>query len=116
MVTVLDSAADVMYYFACNKWLATNRDDGRIERILPASVTPPSERRNVQYQVLVSVLAHCITCIPSFVRAFPQEMLWHVLIEAWISEHIMIRRIRILLCLANDFLCSFCRSLCQHLM
>jgi hypothetical protein len=51
LVSVTDTVSRVTYWFVCGKWLATNRDDGRIERVIKASLQAPHIRRKVAYKV-----------------------------------------------------------------
>lgn len=41
LVSVTDLATKITYWFECNKWFDISQGDGKIERVLRASLTPP---------------------------------------------------------------------------
>lgn len=52
VVSVTDLATKVTYWFECNKWFDKSKDDGKIERVLRASLTPPTAApKTAPYQV-----------------------------------------------------------------
>ncbi|GFH09790.1 uncharacterized protein HaLaN_04999, partial [Haematococcus lacustris] len=62
LVSITDLATKTTYWFACNKWFDLAKEDGRIERVLKASLTPPPPppapgvapaRPTVPYQITV---------------------------------------------------------------
>ncbi|GIL93966.1 hypothetical protein Vretimale_245 [Volvox reticuliferus] len=51
-IEAFDSATGVTWYFDCNAWLSSTEEDCRLERILPASLENPANKRT-NYRVLV---------------------------------------------------------------